>query len=819
MQSWEIRLTDWVRIALGNMPPAFFIEVIFRVVFIYVLVILCIRLMGKRMASQLSRNELVAISSLAASIGIPIQTPDRGLLPALLVALIVVIAQRIVAARVSRNEAFEARTQGNISILVDDCYLNIKGMESVRVGRQEIFARLRAQRIKHLGQVKRLYFESKGDFTIVRNPEKAPGLSVLPIEDEDFRKAQYYSEDSYVCSNCGRPWVNKDDRCKNCGDRRFEHPMLCVLPVLLAASMTLGLSSPAEAQTKGGGIETPQGGMGRGLTAGQKDTLAGQLHVTAADRWYKNCFIYNLDVHTFQDSDGDGIGDFRGLTARLGYLKTLGVDVVWLAPFQPSPHRDDGYDITDFYGIDAACGTAGDFAEFLYQAHRMGIRVIMDMVLDHTSDEHPWFIKAVADTNSPYYHWYYWSHERPANQYMGIAFPGVQKEVWTWQPVAKAYYYHKFYAFQPHLNLINPACLAEAQRILGYWLGQGIDGFRLDAVPFMVEIPHTDTTGSAASLSLIIALRQFVQWRKADALLLGEANVPPAEISNYFGETGDELHMLFNFYGNQYLVYALASTDVSLLRKAMIETRDIQPVSQWSWFLRNHDEIDLGRLTEEQRAFVEKKFGPDPSMQLYNRGIRRRLAPMLKNQRLLELAYSLLFSLPGSPELHYGEELGMGDDLNLQERLAVRTPMPWTKEKNAGFTTSDRPIRPLATGEYGYTHYNVQDEERDTASLLEKIQHLSRLRKECPEIGLGAWSIADSSNLHLLVLRYDYEGRSLLIIHNFSDTGQSFPAPKDIVALQDLFTGVKVIPGELLHVQPYGYRWYRISKKPATYKK
>jgi maltose alpha-D-glucosyltransferase/alpha-amylase len=271
----------------------------------------------------------------------------------------------------------------------------------------------------------------------------------------------------------------------------------------------------------------------------EKDTLANQLYTTTQERWYKNCFIYNLDVRTFQDSDGDGIGDFRGLTSRLSYLKSLGVDVIWLAPFQPSPHLDDGYDVADYYGIDSSCGTPGDFAAFLFRAHSMGIRVMMDMILAHTSDRHPWFIRAASESRSIYRDWYCWSAEKPAAQNKGMAFPGVQKETWTWQPQAKAWYFHRFYDFQPHLNFVNPAVVDEAQKILGYWLDQGIDGFRIDAVPFMVEIPHPGDDHAGHTLTLITALRQFVQWRKGDAVLLGEANVPPAEISDYFGKTGD----------------------------------------------------------------------------------------------------------------------------------------------------------------------------------------------------------------------------------------------------------------------------------------
>jgi maltose alpha-D-glucosyltransferase/alpha-amylase len=443
----------------------------------------------------------------------------------------------------------------------------------------------------------------------------------------------------------------------------------------------------------------------------------------------------------------------------------------------------------------------------------MGMRVLMDLVLAHTSDEHPWFKEACADTSSRYHAWYFWSATRPAVADSGVAFPGVQKETWTWQPVAKEYYFHRFYDFQPHLNLTNPEVLEEAQRVMGYWLAQGIDGFRIDAVPFLIEIPKPNSTTSGQSLTLITALRQFAQWRKGDVLLLGEANVRTTELSNYFGKTGDRLQMLFNFYANQFLFYSLATHDVTALRRALEATRLQLPVSQWCWFLRNHDEIDLGRLTKEERERVYRSFGPDRSMQLYDRGIRRRLAPMLHDRKQLEMAYSLLFSLPGSEELHYGEELGMGDDLALKERLAVRTPMPWSHGLDAGFSTSKTPIRPLVTGEYGYDHINVEDEEADSASLLLRIRGLIRVRKECPEIGEGDWSIPDSSDRALLVVRYDDKQKALVVVHNLSPDARTFhpmPAVRAGEGMIDLFTGERLWPQKDVVIPGYGYKWYKL---------
>lgn len=322
---------------------------------------------------------------------------------------------------------------------------------------------------------------------------------------------------------------------------------------------------------------------------------------TAQDRWYKHAVIYNLDVKTFQDSDGDGTGDFRGMAERLDYLRALGVDVLWLAPFQPSPLKDDGYDVADYYSIDSTCGTPGDFVFFMRECEKRGIRVMMDVVLNHTSDEHPWFTKARIDTGSMYHQWYAWATRRPENYNKGMAFPGVQQEVWTQDSVTRKWYFHRFYRFQPDLNFSNPFLVEEAERILAYWLKLGISGFRLDAVPFMIEVAQPGNDEPPQLYDLIPRMQRFAQWNRGDAILLGEANVPPADNSKYFGSKGDGLQMMFNFYANQYLFYALATGKTALLKKALTETRPQSEVSQWAYFLRNHDEIDLGRLTDAQR--------------------------------------------------------------------------------------------------------------------------------------------------------------------------------------------------------------------------
>ena len=385
------------------------------------------------------------------------------------------------------------------------------------------------------------------------------------------------------------------------------------------------------------------------------------------DLWYRNAVVYSLDLETFQDSDGDGCGDFEGLSRRLDYLESLGVNTVWLGPFQPTPNRDNGYDIADYYGVDPRHGTLGDFVEFLHEAKSRGIRVVMDLVVNHTSDRHPWFRDARRSTSAPYHDWYVWSKKRPPNWKSGMVFPGVQERTWTRAPEVRKYYFHRFYDFQPDLNMENPEVREEVRRIMGFWLALGVAGFRLDAVPFILEKPSADGGAQPLRFEYLEEMRRFIQWRVGDAVLLGEANVLPEEARRYFSERGG-LHMMFNFWVNQHAFYALASGDAKPLTQALRATRTLPPTAQWAQFLRNHDELDLGRLTEEQRQAVFERFGPEPRMQLYDRGIRRRLAPMLGDRRRLELAYSLMFSLPGTPVVYYGEEIGMGDNLALAER-------------------------------------------------------------------------------------------------------------------------------------------------------
>ena len=540
------------------------------------------------------------------------------------------------------------------------------------------------------------------------------------------------------------------------------------------------------------------------------------------DLWYKNAILYNLDVDSFLDANDDGHGDFEGLMRGLDYLAGLGVTCLWLSPFQPSPNRDNGYDITDYYGVDPRYGSLGDFVEFMHQARGRGLRVIMDLVVNHTSDQHPWFRRARQEKRSPYRDWYIWSKQRPHDFREGMVFPGVQKTTWTYDKQACAYYYHRFYEFQPDLNTSHPAVRAEIRRIMGFWLELGVAGFRVDAVPFVIEVQ--DPAGrDLQQFAYLHELRDVLQWRCGDAILLGEANVLPPEHLQYFGPRGDRLHMLFNFLANQHLFYALASADVRPLIQALRTTHALPSSAQWGQFLRNHDELDLGRLTEEQRQSVFARFGPEPQMQLYHRGIRRRLAPMLGNRPQLELAYSLLFTLPGTPVLRYGDEIGMGDDLTLRERDAVRTPMQWSAESQAGFSTAAKTALPvISTGPYAYEQVNVATQRRDPDSLLNWTERLIRLRKECPEFGWGDWTILSTGSPHVLALRYEWRGSAVIAVHNFDNRPHSITlttggAPG--VRLVSLLTEQEIVVGERgrqqLAIEAFGYRWFRVGGWPA----
>ncbi len=543
------------------------------------------------------------------------------------------------------------------------------------------------------------------------------------------------------------------------------------------------------------------------------------------DLWYKNAIIYCLSVGTYMDANGDGIGDFQGLMRRLDYLHGLGVTAIWLMPFQTSPFRDDGYDICDYYSVDPRYGTMGDFVEFTHGAKQRGMRVLIDLVVNHTSNEHPWFEEARKNPASQYRNWYVWSKKKPPRTNEGMVFPGVQKSTWTYDDVAKAWYFHRFYDFQPDLNTSNPEVHAEILKIMGFWIELGVSGFRMDAVPFIIASKGKRVRKPKEQYDMLRRFREFLQWRQGDCIILAEANVLPATDMQYFGEAGDRMHMMFNFQVNQHLFYALATADTRPLAKSMEATKMRPATAQWGQFLRNHDELDLGRLTERQRQAVFDAFGADRDMQLYERGIRRRLAPMLRgDQRRLELAYSLLFTLPGTPVIRYGDEIGMGDDLSLAERNCARTPMQWSNEPLGGFTKSDKPILPvIGGGPYGYEHINAAIQRRHPESLLNWTERIIRMRKEVPEIGWGDFTVIRSKDPAILIMRYDWRNNSVLFVHNLAAN------PKEIVFSVGL-KGENAASGQLLvnllsedhsqsdrhgkHrlvIEGYGYRWYRVG--------
>jgi len=538
----------------------------------------------------------------------------------------------------------------------------------------------------------------------------------------------------------------------------------------------------------------------------------------AVDFWYKSSVIYTLDVEVFKDSDGDGIGDFKGLINQLDYIQSLGADAIWLQPFQPTPNQDDGYDISDYYHIDPRLGDSTDFQQFITEANKRNIRVIMDLVVNHTSDQHPWFVQGQKQ-NSPYHSWYVWTKEKPENMHVGMVFPGVQNEIWTYDSIAGEYYYHRFYKFQPDLNLQNPAVEKEVQKIVEYWLNQGVAGFRLDGVPFFIEVPKTKGEKFEHQFEILTRLRHLIQAKRRDGIILGEANILPEEQERFFGKNGNAMHMMFNFYVNQHLFYALATGDAQGLADALHDTKDIPEQAQWAQFLRNHDEVDLGRLTDEQRQKVYTVFGPDSSMQLYDRGIRRRLAPMLHNNiNFIEFAYSSLFAMPATPVIRYGEEIGMGDDLYLKERESVRTPMQWSNQRNGGFSTATKTVRPVIdTGQFGYQHVNVNIEKKDSASLLNFIIKMVRLRKSCPEIGWGNWKVLETGSPYVLAILYHWQDRWLVTVHNFNNSMQQIIINPGTPGhtLKSLLSNNQSIASDGTHIisiEGYGYRWYRVEQ-------
>jgi trehalose synthase len=547
-----------------------------------------------------------------------------------------------------------------------------------------------------------------------------------------------------------------------------------------------------------------------------------------SDLWWKNAVIYCLDIETYLDSDGDGIGDLAGLIRRIDYLAGMGVSCIWLMPFHPSPNRDDGYDITDYYAVDDRLGTLGDFVVLVRAAKDRGLRVLIDLVVNHTSDRHPWFRSARASRNSRFRDFYVWRDEPPATPKADVVFPDAEQSIWAWDEKAGQYYLHHFYSHQPDLNIANPAVREEIARIVGFWLQLGIDGFRVDAVPFLLETGGIADAPDLDPHVLLKEIRSVVSRRNGEAMLLGEVNLKPKDLVTYFGDDpGDEIQLLFDFNVMQAMYLSLARCDASPLIAQLESLPPIPEQCQWANFLRNHDELTLDKLTDRQRQEVFDEFGPDEDMQLFGRGLRRRLPSMFGgDQARLRMAYSLMFSLPGAPVLFYGEEIGMGENLDIPGRVSVRTPMQWSAQPNGGFSTAapSRLRRPLPTGRFGPLGINVEEQRRDGDSLLNWMERLIRRRRETPELGWGEMTILDTGCPSVIAHMVAGEGRSILLVHNLApepcEVRLHVPiardvAPPEIIDLMHAGNDLELGPrGKVEFVSSaYGHHWFTIEDR------
>jgi maltose alpha-D-glucosyltransferase/alpha-amylase len=540
------------------------------------------------------------------------------------------------------------------------------------------------------------------------------------------------------------------------------------------------------------------------------------------DLWYKDAVIYSLNVETYQDSNGDGIGDFPGLTSRIDYLHALGITCIWLAPFYVSPNRDNRYDVADYYAVDPRLGSLGDFVDFLRVARERGIRVMIDLVVNHTSNQHPWFLSARSGVDAPYRDYYVWAPEPPQNADQGMVFPGSESSTWSKSEETGSYYFHRFYRHQPDLNLGNPRVREEIRKIMGFWLELGVSGFRIDAAPFLIERKGVMSTAgeSRRPHTFFRYMRGFLSRRRGDAALLAEANVPMDEVSEYVG-AGDKLQLVFNFWWNQHFWLSLATHDARPLVGAIGELAPLPPTCQWANFLRNHDELDLSRLKPTARAAVYEAFAPDADMRAYDRGIRRRVASMLGGDRARrELAHSVLLATSGTPALYYGDEIGMGDELSLSERESVRTPMQWSSAANGGFSTAPEAdlVRPVVRdGGFSPAQVNVEEQQRDPASFLNWMQRAIGVRKKCRELSWGRMEALALANGSVLVVLCRWQNSALVTLHNLS-------AQPQLVAVEQVLPASDDPPVELfsdrryerwagestgLPLSAYGYRWFR----------
>jgi trehalose synthase len=544
-----------------------------------------------------------------------------------------------------------------------------------------------------------------------------------------------------------------------------------------------------------------------------------------SDLWWKSAVIYCLDVETYMDDNDDGIGDFAGLARRVDYLADLGITCLWLMPFYPSPDRDDGYDISDFYGVDPRLGNHGDFVEVIRTANDRGMRVIVDLVVNHTSDKHPWFVSARRSRTSPYRDFYVWRDEPPAHEQPTV-FPGEEASVWEYDERTEQYFQHVFYKHQPDLNVANPRVRDEIAKTIGFWLALGVSGFRLDAVPFFIEPPKGVDIGDPHDL--LRDLKAFLQRRVGDAALLGEVNLPFAQQLEFFGgERGGELDLQFDFMSMQALYLSLARSDPAPLIASLTSRPDVPPEAAWANFVRNHDELTLDKLTDAEREEVFAAFAPDEDQRIYGRGITRRLPPMLAGDpRRIRMVYSLLFSMPGTPVLFYGEEIGMGENRDIPGRQAVRTPMQWTDGRNGGFSrvAPSRLVAPQPGDGYAPQHVNVQQQRNDSESLLHFVRGLISRYRVSPEIGWGALSILEHDGAGVLAHDVASDVGRMMAVHNFTEVPVRFTvqlgAVEEGTRLLDLHSPEQIPPdprGRVdLELAPYGYRWLRVSPPGDT---
>ncbi|HEY6220850.1 MAG TPA: maltose alpha-D-glucosyltransferase [Gemmatimonadaceae bacterium] len=543
--------------------------------------------------------------------------------------------------------------------------------------------------------------------------------------------------------------------------------------------------------------------------------------MTADTLWYKDAIIYQVHIKSFRDSNGDGYGDFKGLIEKLDYIQALGVNCIWLLPFYPSPLKDDGYDIASYEAINPTYGSIEDFQAFLEAAHARNIRVLTELVINHTSDQHPWFQRArSAPKGSPERDWYVWSDD--PNKYSGtrIIFTDTEKSNWTWDPVAQQFFWHRFFSHQPDLNFDNPAVLDAVISVMRFWLRMGVDGLRLDAIPYIIERDGTNCENLPETHVVLKKLRAAMDAEFEGRIFLAEANQWPPDVRPYFGDS-DECHMAFHFPVMPRMYMAIRREDRTPIVDIMRQTPEIPEDCQWAIFLRNHDELTLEMVTDEERDYMYAEYAKDPRARI-NVGIRRRLAPLMEGgRRQMELMNALLMSLPGTPIIYYGDEIGMGDNIYLGDRNGVRTPMQWTNDRNAGFSDADSaalysPV--IMDAPFGFQGVNVRAQERIATSLLLWMRRLIAVRRKYQTFGRGSWEALDAENRRVLVFLRRYKGEVILCVNNLSRFSQfvrlelrEFEGKVPVELWGDIpFPPIGELP-YLLTLGPHNFYWFKIA--------